>query len=109
MNRSEVTLSILIDHSKVFDTADHRILHEKLQNMNFAKNTINIICSYLIERYQLCTNGGQEINPIACFLEYLRELYYSVANSDRPSVIVNYFGVLVGQNRCRFLKMIEYN
>ena len=64
MNRSEVTLSILIDYSKVFDTIDHRILQEKLQNMNFAKNTINIIYSYLIERYQLCTNGGQEINPI---------------------------------------------
>ena len=109
MNRSEVTLSILIDYSKVFDTIDHRILHEKLQNMNFAKNTIHIICSYLIECYQLCTNGGQEINPITCFLEYLRELYYSVANIDRPSVIVNYFGVLVGQNRCRFLKMTEHN
>ena len=66
MNRSEVTLSILIDYSKVFDTIDHRILQEKLQNMNFAKNTIKIIYSHLIERYQLCTNGGQEINPITC-------------------------------------------
>ena len=74
MNRSEVTLSILIDYSKVFDTIDHRILQEKLQNMNFAKNIINIICSYLIERYELYTNGGQEINPITCFLEYLREV-----------------------------------
>ena len=64
INRSEVTLSILIDYSKISDTIDHHILQEKLQNMNFAKNTINIIYSYLIERYQLCTNGGQEINPI---------------------------------------------
>ena len=51
MNRSEVTLSILIDYPKAFDTIDHRILLEKLQNMNFVKN-IKIICSYLIERYQ---------------------------------------------------------
>ena len=51
MNRSEVTLSVLIDYSKAFDTIDHRILLEKLQNMNFVKN-IKIICSYLIERYQ---------------------------------------------------------
>ena len=57
MNRNEVTLPILIDYSKVFDTIDHCFLQEKLQNMNFAKNTINIICSYLIERYQLCING----------------------------------------------------
>ena len=48
-----MTLSILKDYSKVFDTIDHRILQEKLQNMNFAKNIINIICSYLIESYEL--------------------------------------------------------
>ena len=51
MNRSEVTLSVLTDYSKAFDTIDHRILLEKLQNMNFAKNAIKIIFSYLIERY----------------------------------------------------------
>ena len=50
MNRSEVTLSILTDYSKAFDTIDHNTL--KLQNINFVKNTIKIICSYLIERYQ---------------------------------------------------------
>ena len=52
MSRSEVTLSVLIDYSKAFDTIGHRILPEKLQNMNFAKYTIKIICGYLIERYQ---------------------------------------------------------
>ena len=52
MNKSEVTLSIRIDYSKAFDTVDQRILLEKLQNMNFAKNIIKIVCSYLIERYQ---------------------------------------------------------
>ena len=52
MNRSEVTLSVIIDYSKALDTIDHRILLEKLQNKNFTKNTIKIICSYLIERYQ---------------------------------------------------------
>ena len=49
MNRNEVALSVLIDYYKALDTIDHRILLEKLQNM---KNTIKIICSYLIERYQ---------------------------------------------------------
>ena len=51
MNRSEVTISILIGYSKAFDTIDHRILLEKLQNMNFEKNAFKIIFSYLIERY----------------------------------------------------------
>ena len=40
MNRSEVALSILVDYSKAFDSIDNRILLEKLQNMNLAKNTI---------------------------------------------------------------------
>ena len=52
MNRTEVTLSVLIDYSKAFDAIDHLILFKKLQNMNFTKNTIKIICNYLIERYQ---------------------------------------------------------
>ena len=43
MNRREVTLSVLIDYSKAFDTIGHRILLEKLQNMNFTENTIKII------------------------------------------------------------------
>ena len=51
MNRSTVTLSILIDYSKAFNTMYHCISLEKLQNMNFAKYTIKIICSYLIERF----------------------------------------------------------
>ena len=50
MSRREVTLSVLIDYSKAFDTIDQRNFLEKLC-INFAKNTIKI-CSYLIERYQ---------------------------------------------------------
>ena len=33
----------------------------------------------------------------------------NVANSGRSSVIANHLGVLVGQNRCRFLEMTEHN
>ena len=33
----------------------------------------------------------------------------SVANSDQSSVIADDLGVLVGQNRCGFLKMTEHN
>ena len=39
-----MTLSVLIYCSKAFDTIDNRILLEKLQKMNFAKNTIKTIC-----------------------------------------------------------------
>ena len=35
--------------------------------------------------------------------------HFSVANSGRSSVIANHLGVLVGQNRCRFLEITEHN
>ena len=40
-----------------------------------------------------------------------RKKYFmgSVANSGRSSVIADRLGLLVGQNRCRFLKMTKHN
>ena len=54
---------------------DHRILLEKLQYMNFAKNTIKIIFSYLIERYQYVQVEDKRSTLFPMFLVYLRELY----------------------------------
>ena len=36
-------------------------------------------------------------------------VYTNVAKSGWSSDIANHLGVLVGQNRCRFLKMTEHN
>ena len=47
---------------------------------------------------------GRERCDTRCFV-----MRYSVANSDRSSVIANHLGLLVSQNRCRFLKMAEHN
>ena len=52
MSKSEITLSILIDYSKAFDTIDHTDLILKLYDMNFSSNSISIISSYLSDRYQ---------------------------------------------------------
>ena len=62
-----MTLSVLIDYSKAFDAIDHRILHEKLQNVNFAKNTNKIICSYLIEHYQYVQIEDKRSNLLPMF------------------------------------------
>jgi len=52
MSRSEVTLTVLIDFSKAFDTIDHGILLEKLYQLNFSHDSIEILSSYLRDRYQ---------------------------------------------------------
>jgi len=56
MSKSEVTLSILIDYSKAFDTIDHGILLNKLHGLNFSSNTITILSNYLKDRYQYVPN-----------------------------------------------------
>ena len=52
MSRSEITLTVLIDFSKAFDTIDHGVLLEKLYQLNFSHDSIEILSSYLRDRYQ---------------------------------------------------------
>ena len=52
LNRNEITMSVLIDYSKAFDTINHEILVKKLINLNFSKSSIRIIMSYLTNRHQ---------------------------------------------------------
>ena len=52
MKKSEITLTILIDFSKAFDTIDHGVLLEKLYQLNFSRNAIEILSNYLRDRDQ---------------------------------------------------------
>ena len=74
INRSEVTLPVLIGYAKAFETIDHRILLGKLQNMNFAK-TIKIICSCLIKRYQYVQIEDKRSTLLLMFFGDFREVY----------------------------------
>ena len=49
MNTSEVTLRILLDYSKAFDTIDQLTLLEKLNKLNFSKQALKLIHSYVSE------------------------------------------------------------
>ena len=51
LNRNEITISVLIDYSKVFDT-NHKTLLEELVSLIFSNRTIKIIMSYLTNRHQ---------------------------------------------------------
>ena len=52
MNTSEVTLRILLDLSKVFDTIDHLTLLQKLYKINFSVETLKLIQRYTSEQRQ---------------------------------------------------------
>ena len=49
---SEITLLILLDFSKAFDTVNHRLLIEKLKILGFDNTACNWVRSYLSDRYQ---------------------------------------------------------
>ena len=52
MKRGEVTLAVLADFSKAFDTVDFEILMKKLHSLRFSKGTLSILSSYLSNRQQ---------------------------------------------------------
>ena len=52
LNWNEITISVLIDYSKAFDTINHKTLFKKLVSMNFSNRTRKIIMSYLTDRHQ---------------------------------------------------------
>ena len=52
MDRGEITLALLADFSKAFDTVDFEILIKKLHALRFSKSTLYLIANYLSNRRQ---------------------------------------------------------
>jgi len=52
MNQNEITIAVMIDYSKAFDTIDHSLLMRKLSQLGFGESVIRLIISYLSNRKQ---------------------------------------------------------
>ena len=52
VNKGEVTLSILADFSKAFDTVDYTVLIKKLSKLNMSPEFLHLILSYISARSQ---------------------------------------------------------
>ena len=52
MDRGEITLSIMADYSKAFDTVDYETMLLKLHKIGFSKDAKLLVCSYLSNRKQ---------------------------------------------------------
>ena len=52
LDESEVTLLALLDYSKAFDCANHRLILAKLESLGFKNSALKWVASYLINRSQ---------------------------------------------------------
>ena len=52
MHRGEITLAVLADFSKAFDTVDFETLIKKLHSLRFSKKSLLVLANYLSNRYQ---------------------------------------------------------
>ena len=60
MDNSEITILVLLDYSKAFDCANHKLILAKLKSFGFNKSSLNWINSYLSNRsQQVVTDKGE--------------------------------------------------
>lgn len=60
MDKSQITLLVLLDYSKAFDCANHKLILAKLQSHGFHGDSLEWIRSYLSERKQKVKNDNGE-------------------------------------------------
>ena len=60
LENSEITFLILLDYSKAFDCANHKLILAKLQAAGFKDDALMFIKSYLSGRSQKVVAGSQE-------------------------------------------------
>ena len=64
MDRGKVTLAVMANFSKAFDTVDFRTLIEKLHMLSFSKKSKKILASYLSNRFQYFQINDKESHPL---------------------------------------------
>ena len=62
MDRNEIPLNIYLDLSKAFDSLDHNILLEKFKHYGIQNKSLELLRSYLTNRYQYVTFDNKESN-----------------------------------------------
>ena len=92
MNKSEITLAVMIDYSKAFDTIDHSIMVRKLRNLGFGSSVIKVIVSYLSNRKQFVQIDDKKSKTENIFFgvpqgSILGPILFNVYVSELPTII----------------------
>ena len=68
MDRGQFNIAVFLDLQKAFDTINHNILIKKLDLYGLQKPALNLLGSYLENRFQMCTVNGvlSKKNLVTC-------------------------------------------
>ena len=81
MRRGEVTLMVLADYSKAFDTINFKSVIHKMHSMGFSQNFLRWILSYLMGRRQFVQINDTSSSQLEIKLVFLRDQSWDLSFS----------------------------